>query len=203
MIAIIDYGCGNIHAFVNVFKRMNIESKVVRSRSDLADCTQIILPGVGAFDYVMAQFNSSGLRDEVEKKTLADGVPVLGVCAGMQILADRSDEGTEPGLGWIEGQVKKFDVSAIRFKTKLPHMGWNEISHHGSQLFQNILPGSRFYFVHSYYFECNSKNHAIASTDYGTPFTSAVNKNNIYGVQFHPEKSHSDGQQLLKNFADL
>lgn len=203
MITIIDYGCGNTHAFVNVFKRLNIESKIAGSCSDLNGCTKIILPGVGAFDHVMTQFNSSGMRDEVEKKVLVEGISVLGVCAGMQILADRSDEGTESGLGWIGGQVKKFDISTISFRTKLPHMGWNEISHNGNQLFQAISPGSRFYFVHSYYFECNSKKHSIASTDYGVPFTSAVNKANIFGVQFHPEKSHSDGQQLMKNFASL
>jgi glutamine amidotransferase len=203
MITIIDYGCGNINAFVNVFKRLNIPSKIAHSATDLEDCAKIILPGVGAFDHVMSQFNASGMREQVEKKVLTENIPVLGICAGMQILANGSDEGTEAGLGWIEGHVKKFDVSGISFKTKLPHMGWNEIAHNGNPLFKNIQPTARFYFVHSYYFQCYSENDSIAQTEYGSIFTSSVNRANIYGVQFHPEKSHQNGHQLLKNFATL
>jgi len=203
MITIVDYGCGNINAFVNVYKRLNIESKIARTASDLEDCERIILPGVGSFDHVMKQFNASGMREMVEKKVLEDGVPVIGICAGMQILAQSSEEGTQAGLGWIDGQVKKIDISQITYKTKLPHMGWNEIYHNGDFLFKDIEKNARFYFVHSYYFECDSKENSIATTTYGKVFTCAVNRNNIYGVQFHPEKSHQNGQQLLKNFANL
>jgi imidazole glycerol-phosphate synthase subunit HisH len=203
MITIIDYGCGNINAFVNVFKRLNISSKIARSAGDLENCEKIILPGVGAFDHVMTQFNTSGMREHVEKKVLEENIPVLGICAGMQILANGSEEGTESGLGWIDGDVKKFDVTGIRYKTKLPHMGWNEITHNGNPLFRAIEPSSRFYFVHSYYFLCYSNDDSIAQTEYGCTFTSAVNRKNIYGVQFHPEKSHENGHQLLKNFAML
>jgi glutamine amidotransferase len=203
MITIIDYGCGNINAFVNVFKRLNIPSKIVRSASDLENCEKIILPGVGAFDHVMSQFNSSGMREQVEKKVLTENIPVLGICAGMQILANGSEEGTEAGLGWIKGHVKKFDVTGIHYKTKLPHMGWNEITHNENPLFKEIEPASRFYFVHSYYYECYSADNSIAQTEYGGTFTSAVNRDNIYGVQFHPEKSHQNGHQLLKNFSIL
>jgi len=203
MITIIDYGCGNINAFVNAFKRLNIETKVAYTKNDVNEATKIIMPGVGAFDHVMQSFNNSGMRDIVEKKVLHDKVKVLGICAGMQILANSSDEGIEKGLGWIDGQVKLFDISQIKYKTKLPHMGWNEIKATNIPIFDNIDVNSRFYFVHSYYFECNDEINSIAKTDYGFEFTSAVNKENIYGVQFHPEKSHQNGQQLLSNFAKL
>jgi len=203
MIAIVDYGSGNINAFANVFKRLNIAAKVAHTKEDLTDATRIVLPGVGAFDHVMSSFNKSGLRDVVEKKVIGEGIPVIGICAGMQILANGSDEGQEKGLGWIDGRVRLFDTAGIKYKTKLPHMGWNEIEHNGNPLFADITARARYYFVHSYYFECNDPINSIASTDYGTNFTSAVNKGNVYGVQFHPEKSHQNGQQLLKNFATL
>ena len=203
MITIIDYGCGNIKAFVNAFKRLNIEAKVAYTKEDINDATKIILPGVGAFDHVMQSFNKSGMRDIVEKKVLLEKVNVLGICAGMQILANSSDEGTEKGLAWIDGQVKLFDTEKIKYKTKLPHMGWNSIKPAHNKLFDKINEDARFYFVHSYYFECNNMENAIASTNYGCDFTSAVNKENIYGVQFHPEKSHQNGQQLLSNFVKL
>ena len=203
MITIVDYGCGNINAFVNVFKRLNIPTKIAYTKNDFNDTTKIILPGVGAFDHVMSSFNNSGMRDVVEKKIIADNIEVIGICAGMQIMANSSDEGKEKGLGWIDAQVRLFDTSCIKYKTKLPHMGWNEITRNGNKLFTGIESKARYYFVHSYYFECNNEIDSIASTDYGINFTSAVNKDNIYGVQFHPEKSHQNGQQLLKNFALL
>ncbi len=203
MIAIIDYGSGNINAFANVFKRLNLTARIARTKEDLADASHIVLPGVGAFDHVMASFNKSGLRDVVERKVFENNSKVIGICAGMQILANSSDEGKEKGLGWIDGQVKLFDTQKIKYKTKLPHMGWNEISHNGNPLFHNIEEKARYYFVHSYYFECNDQINSIASTNYGYNFTCAVNKANVFGVQFHPEKSHQNGQQLLKNFANL
>lgn len=203
MITIIDYGCGNIRAFLNVFTRLNVPVCVASKIADLENASKIILPGVGAFDYVMQSFNKSGLREIVEKKVFDEKLPVLGICAGMQILADSSDEGKEKGLGWIPGEVKLFDVSKIPYKTKLPHMGWNEIKPEDSYLFNSIPLGSRFYFVHSYYFLPNNKIHSIATSNYGFEFTAAVADKNIYGVQFHPEKSLSNGMQLLKNFAEI
>ena len=203
MMTIIHYGCGNIRAFLNVFKSLNMPVTVATTKDDLEDATKIILPGVGAFDFVMQSFNKSGMRDVVEKKVVEDKIPILGICAGMQIMADSSEEGKEPGLGWISGKVKLFDLSKIPFVTKIPHMGWNEIKPTANRLFQNIPNGSRFYFVHSYYFEEENSVTAIAKTSYGIDFTSAVNKDNVYGTQFHPEKSHLNGQQLLKNFALL
>ncbi|HVX00322.1 MAG TPA: imidazole glycerol phosphate synthase subunit HisH [Candidatus Babeliaceae bacterium] len=203
MITIIDYGCGNIRAFLNAFTRLNMLVKIARNKDDIADATRIILPGVGAFDYVMRSFNESGLREMVERKILDEKIPVLGICAGMQILADSSEEGKERGLSWIPGRIRRFDSDKIPFKTKVPHMGWNEINPRSSSLFRNIGFGSRFYFVHSYYFEPASEIHSIAKSSYGIEFSAAVAKDHIYGAQFHPEKSHSNGLQLLRNFAEF
>ena len=144
------------------------------------------------------------MRETLDNLVLGHQVPVLGICVGMQILANFSEEGVLPGFGWIEGRVKKFDVSVLNSKTQLPHMGWNTIHpNNDNPLLVNFNNDSRFYFLHSYYFQCNDPNNAIATTEYGIKYASAVNKKNIYGVQFHPEKSHQWGIQLLKNFADL
>jgi imidazole glycerol-phosphate synthase subunit HisH len=203
MIAIIDYGCGNIRAFENVFKKLNVPIKVATRENELADATSLILPGVGAFDFVMKSFNQSGMRNCVERKILDDKMPVLGVCAGMQIMAHSSEEGNEPGLGWIGGTVKHFDTSQIPYSTKVPHMGWNTITPAPSKIFSGIETGARYYFVHSYYFSPELSESVIATSNYGCDFASAVATENIYGVQFHPEKSHSAGIELLKNFSEL
>jgi glutamine amidotransferase len=204
MITIIDYGLGNIRAFVNVYERLNIKIKIARVPDDLKDTTKIILPGVGAFDYAMSQLNASGMRDELEKQVMENYIPVMGICVGMQMLAKSSDEGKLPGLDWIDGEVKLFDTSKVPYKTRLPHMGWNSINpDNNCQLLSGFNSQSRFYFLHSYYFVCNIKENIISTTEYGITYASAVNKNNIYGIQFHPEKSHSNGVQLLHNFAKL
>jgi glutamine amidotransferase len=204
MITIIDYGLGNIRAFANVYERLNIPVSVARTADDLKDTTKIILPGVGAFDHAMSKLNKSGMRETIDKLVLDRQLPVIGICVGMQILAKSSEEGVLPGLGWIDATVKRFDASILKSKTQLPHMGWNTISPNNSNpLLVNFSTDSRFYFLHSYYFQCNNQNDTIATTDYGIQYASAVNSRNIYGVQFHPEKSHQWGIQLLKNFADL
>lgn len=203
MITIIDYGCGNIKAFLNAFKRLNVDVKVAHHASDILSASKLILPGVGAFDFVMQSFNASGMREIVEKKVLDEKIPVMGICAGMQILADSSEEGVEKGLCWIPGKVKLFDINKIPYKTKVPHMGWNQIKSFDANLFMSIEDGARYYFVHSYYFEPEHTMHIAATSNYGIDFTSAVRKDNIIGVQFHPEKSHTNGIQLLKNFSDL
>ena len=204
MIGIIDYGLGNIKAFSNIYKSLDIKYKIVQKSEELKDITKIILPGVGAFDDAMNKFNESGLRDGVEKMVLNEKKPLLGVCVGMQILAESSDEGTEKGLGWINASVKIFDTKTINHDTKLPHMGWNtiDIQPKNEPLFQDLEQQARFYFLHSYYFQCEDSN-IIAETEYGEKYTSAVRSDNIYGVQFHPEKSHQNGVRLLSNFSIL
>jgi len=204
MITIIDYGLGNIRAFANVYERLNIPVSVAKTADDLMAAIKIILPGVGAFDYAMSKLNNSGMREPLDKLVLDHQVPVLGICVGMQILAQSSEEGILPGLGWIDGTVIKFDVSVLNSKTQLPHMGWNTIHPINSNpLLVNFSNDSQLYFLHSYYFQCNNQNDTIATTEYGIQFSSALNNKNIYGVQFHPEKSHQWGIQLLKNFSDL
>jgi glutamine amidotransferase len=204
MIAIIDYGLGNVLAFVNVYNRLNIPVVVAKSACDLAHATKLILPGVGSFDHAMQQLDRSGMRQSVEQLVLQQAMPVLGICVGMQMLAKLSDEGVLPGLGWIDGAVKKIDVSKMSPGTNLPHMGWNDVMPNiDGGLFKGMEQDARFYFLHSYYFECRQQSDVLAVTDYGGSFTCAVHHENIYGVQFHPEKSHHFGTQLLKNFAEI
>jgi glutamine amidotransferase len=205
MITIVDYGLGNIHAFLNVYKRLNIPARSATSAAELEDATRLILPGVGHFDQAMKQLNASGMRPVLDDLVRDKGVPVLGVCVGMQVLAHGSDEGTEPGLGWIEGQVRAFASWAPARHLPTPHMGWNDVrpTHGGPPLFRQLEQDMRFYFLHSYYFECAYPQNVLAVAEYGGEFGCAVHDENVYGVQFHPEKSHHFGTRLLQNFADL
>ncbi len=205
MIGILDYGLGNIRSFSNIYRSLNIPHKIISTNEDLIKVKKIILPGVGAFDTAMKKFNQSGLRDSVEEMVLNRNIPLLGVCVGLQMLGCSSDEGKEKGLGWIDGSIKIFDTSNITHVTKLPHMGWNtiEIKSNNELLFKNLNSKDRFYFLHSYYFECHNNDNIIAQTNYGLNFTCAVKLNNIYGVQFHPEKSLRNGEKLLHNFSQL
>jgi glutamine amidotransferase len=205
MIAVIDYGLGNIQAFLNIYQQLHIPVRAARSNEDFEGATKIILPGVGHFDYAMQRFNSSGMRSIVEKLVIADKVPVLGVCVGMQIMGDASEEGQEPGLGWIGGSVKSLhEVTGGANDFPLPHMGWNSVKPNHSEIFSGIDSGTpEFYFLHSYYFECLLDENRVASSEYCEDFCVAINNENIYGVQFHPEKSHHDGVRLLQNFAEM
>ena len=204
MIAILDYGLGNVLAFQNIYKRLNIPAKVASKPEDLAGATKLILPGVGAFDYAMTLFNRSGLRKPAEELVLHDKLPVIGICVGMQMLASGSDEGELPGLGWVPGRVQRIDASLLTHQTRLPHMGWNDVEPtRPSALFNQLERDARFYFLHSYYFDTPSPEHQLATAHYGSCFTCAVTNGNVYGVQFHPEKSHHDGARLLQNFAEL
>lgn len=203
MIKIIDYGLGNILAFQNMYKRLNVPVGIARTAADLVDATKLILPGVGAFDHAMEELERSGMRSRLDDLVLEQGVPVLGICVGMQMLAERSDEGRLPGLGWIQGEVRAFKALQ-QPDLLLPHMGWNDVTPRpDSPLFAQLRTDARFYFLHSYYFECKHAKDVAAESEYGKVFTCAVNAGNIHGVQFHPEKSHHFGTQLLQNFADL
>lgn len=200
MISIIDYGLGNVMAFENAYKRLNIPVSVARTPLDLLNSSKLILPGVGAFDHAMELFEASGMRYPVEELVLQRKVPVLGVCVGMQMLAAASEEGTNKGLDWIGGSVRKFRDPGL----DLPHMGWNDVQPASvSRLFLGMEGNARFYFLHSFYFCCRDPKDVLAVCDYGEGFTCAVQCGNIFGVQFHPEKSHHWGGQLLKNFANL
>jgi len=204
MITIINYGLGNVQAFANVYKRLNIPAAIAKCADDLDGASKLVLPGVGAFDHAMELLDASGMRRALEDKVLGQAVPVLGVCVGMQILAGSSEEGKLSGLGWIDGRVRRFDENTLQQPPRLPHMGWNDVvPKDNAKLFGGLEQDSRFYFLHSYYFDCASNDNVLATSEYGIAFGCAVRSNNIYGVQFHPEKSHNYGVRLLKNFAEL
>ena len=187
MITLVDYGLGNIQAFANIYKRLGISISVARDAQELRLATRLILPGVGAFDWAMQRLQFSGLCPVLDDLVLNHQVPVLGVCVGMQMMAQRSDEGLLSGLGWIPGEVKRFDETMLATMTALPHMGWNDVLPAVNPLFSGITD-PRFYFLHSYYFSPESDNHVIAKAHYGDFFAAAVLYDNIIGVQFHPEK---------------
>jgi glutamine amidotransferase len=204
MIAIINYGSGNIKAIGNIYKNLNIPFFVADQPGDLDKASKIILPGVGAFDQAIKELEKSEMRESLDEHVLHQRKPVLGICVGMQLLAGSSEEGILKGLGWIDGTVKKFDHANFHQATHLPHMGWNNVEPvKENQLFKDVDLSIGYYFLHSYYFSCNRQEDVLAVTNYGGQFASAVNSGNIYGAQFHPEKSHSGGIQLLKNFSNL
>ena len=204
MITIIDYGLGNIRAFLNVYKRHNIEARTARSADELVGATKVILPGVGAFDHAMERLEQSGMRATLDDLVLERRAPVLGVCVGMQMLAHGSDEGKRPGLGWIDGHVRAFRSWEPARRLPVPHMGWNDVRPtSGSGLFRDLDSEARFYFLHSFFFECAQPEDVRAVSPYGADFSSAVGHGNVHGVQFHPEKSHHFGTRLLRNFAEL
>jgi glutamine amidotransferase len=204
VIAIIDYGLGNIRAFANIFKRLNIPVVIATVSSQLAVATKFILPGVGAFDHAMERLEASGMHGALNDAVVGERRPVLGVCVGMQMLAQSSEEGQRAGLGWVSGSVRRLRFPDVSRQRILPHMGWNTVRPvAGNPLFAGLGTDALFYFLHSYYFECHDPQNAIASADYAGAFTCAIQSGNIYGVQFHPEKSHHNGIQLLQNFARL
>lgn len=204
MISIVDYGLGNIGAFLNMYKRMNVPAKSVRTADELADATRIVLPGVGAFDHAMELLDASGMRQTLDHKVMQDKVPVVGICVGMQILADTSEEGQGRGLGWVPGVVRHFRSMPTPENLPLPHMGWNDVTPtNDGGLFGGLERDARFYFLHSFYYEPVDPADSAATATYGAEFACAVRRDNVWGVQFHPEKSHHFGAMLLKNFAEL
>jgi len=206
MIAIVDYGLGNIKAFANVYKKLNIDYYFASTSEELLKADKIILPGVGAFDHAMLMLNNSGLRETLDILVLERKIPVIGICVGMQMMADASEEGTLEGLGWISGKVRKLPANIIEEKSDLPlpHMGWNNLKLMTDDvLFENLEQSPDFYFLHSYYFECMDLKSTIGMASYGGQFSCIVKRENIYGIQCHPEKSHHNGVQILQNFAEL
>lgn len=205
MIKIVDYGVGNIQAFLNLFKRCAIDAVRSDGPDSLDEATRLILPGVGHFDHAMARLNASGLRGKLEEMVLEKQVPIMGICVGMQMLADSSDEGSLPGLGWIPGKVRAFANNPTTSVLPMPHMGWNNLSAvPGAKLFSRGFDDvPQFYFLHSFYFDAENKGDVSATAEYGINFDAVVSKGNIHGVQCHPEKSHRWGEQLLKNFVEL
>lgn len=201
MITIVDYGLGNIRAFLNAFKLMNVPARRANTAAELADADRVILPGVGAFDHAMEQLDASGMRATLEDLVMNRRVPLLGVCVGMQMLGQSSEEGTRPGLGWMEGRVR--GLQSLNPDLRLPHMGWNDVRASSENALFAGLSDARFYFLHSFYFECGQPADSAATASYGADFSCAVHSGNIYGVQFHPEKSHHSGTRLLKNFSSV
>lgn len=204
MITIINYGSGNISAIGNIFERLRIAFNMADTPEQVEQAEKIILPGVGAFDETISMVNESGFRPVLDRHVLEKRKPVLGICVGMQILAKKSEEGQLAGLGWIDGEVRKFDPALLLHKPKLPHLGWNSVKvEKKNKVFEEVEEERGFYFLHSYYFDCADESDVLSTTFYGKKFASSVQHDNIYGVQFHPEKSHNNGVNLLKNFAEL
>lgn len=198
MIGIIDYGLGNLHAFSNIYRRLDIRHQFIKDPADLESVTHIILPGVGSFDYAMRLLGASGFDEALNKQVLCEAKPVLGVCVGMQVMAQASEEGASSGFGWFDEKVQHFGHCDSNLVT--PHMGWNEVRHSGHcALLDGIESGSEFYFLHSYFFSENSQ--SVGVTEYHTRFSSIMVRDNIFGIQCHPEKSHISGFKLLENFA--
>lgn len=203
MIHIVDYGAGNIGSVLNMIKRVGGQALPTGDARVLSAATKILLPGVGSFDNAMQKLQSLGLV-EVLRERAAAGIPFLGICLGMQLLASGSEEGVLPGLDLISGTVRKFLLDTSQTSLKIPHMGWNLIRHvKDSRLTAGLDDRSRFYFVHSYHYECANAADRLLETQHGYAFTSGVERGNVMGVQFHPEKSHRYGMQLIKNFVEL
>jgi glutamine amidotransferase len=205
MISIVDYGVGNVQAFLNLFNRLGIEAKRANTSAILKESSHLILPGVGHFDHAMKKLNNSGLREPLEDLVIGLKIPLLGICVGMQMLANESEEGVLPGLGWIPAKVRAFSNNKNSLQLPLPHMGWNNINIKKSTILskKKINRFTEFYFLHSYYFDAVDKSIVSATSNYGLNFDSMISYENIHGVQFHPEKSHKWGEELLKSFSKL
>lgn len=204
MIVIIDYNMGNVASIENILKKIGIKALITSETSVLQEADKIILPGVGAFDYGIQSLNSLGLTETLKEKVLNKKTPLLGICLGMQLLTEGSEEGVLSGLGFFKAYTKKFSVEYGGERLKIPHMGWNYVKPiTDTPLLKNSPGDMRFYFVHSYYVQCEDQADVLAVTEYGSNFTSVIGRGNIFGVQFHPEKSHKFGINLIKNFVEL
>jgi imidazole glycerol-phosphate synthase subunit HisH len=198
-IVIIDYGMGNLRSVRNRFWRLGKETLVSSDKQEIMKANKLVLPGVGHFANGMKNLRESGMIEILKQKVIVEHCPILGICLGMQLLTEFSEEGDVAGLGFIRGRTIRFRFNNRQHK--IPHMGWNTLTlHKESPLFQGVTPEDIYYFVHSYYVVCDDKEDIVTTTTYGITFTSALQRDTIYGTQFHPEKSHDCGNKLLKNF---
>ena len=205
MITIVDYGMGNLGSIKNMFKYLGVESTIQSDVDKIKRASKILLPGVGSFDTAMQKINRGDLREVLDEKALKEQVPILGICLGMQLLTKNSEEGELDGLGWIDAKSISFKYR-VDSQLKIPHMGWNIVrKNQKSKLTEGfeLFDESRFYFVHSYFVRVEDEKNSILKTEYGVEFDSAIQKDNIFGVQFHPEKSHKFGMKLFENFARI
>ena len=203
MITIVDYGMGNLGSVLNMFKKVGAESKISSDLDEISRAEKILLPGVGAFDTAMQRIQDAGMQEVLNQKALVEKVPVLGICLGMQLLTNSSEEGVLPGLGWIGGSALSFK-GRIDETLRIPHMGWN-VAHieRKNAVTIGYNGETRFYFVHSYFVKVADRSNSMMQSTYGLPFDSAIVKDNIFGAQFHPEKSHKFGMKFFENFAKI
>jgi glutamine amidotransferase len=202
MISVIDYGAGNVGSVIRMIEKVGGKAQRVSTATDIDAASIAILPGVGAFDYGMAQLASKGLIEALHDAAMVRRIPILGICLGMQLMCKRSDEGVIPGLGWFDADVKKFEFDKA-LRLPIPHMGWNTLElKRENRLLDNALARTRYYFVHSYRVTCGNPEDVIATTNYGDSFVSAFARDNLFGAQFHPEKSHRFGMAMIKNFLE-
>lgn len=203
MIAIIDYGLGNPGSIQNMLKKLKFDALITSDTESIDQASHIIIPGVGSFDRGMENMHKSELFSVLNKNVVDRQKPVLGICLGMQMMCRHSEEGQSSGFGWIEADVKKFVFDKPLPILKIPHIGWADVTISDNNiLFAELTNEARFYFVHSYYIKLDDEKMQTASCNYGFDFTAAFQKNNVFGVQFHPEKSHAFGMKLLKNFVE-
>jgi len=203
MLTIIDYKAGNVRSIQNMLKKIGVKSLISDKIEDIQNADKLILPGVGSFDYGMEQLEKSGLIEILNKKVMDDKSPILGICLGVQLMTMSSEEGSKQGLGWFDASTVRFDKSKIPENYKIPHMGWAEVEYNkNSKLFSDYAEIPRFYFVHSFHLQTNIESEILATANYGYNFVAALERDNIIGTQFHPEKSHKFGMQILRNFVE-
>lgn len=203
MITIIDYHAGNIASISNMLSKLGARSRITNDVDAIRSATRIILPGVGSFDYGMRKLNELNLIPTLNQKVINEKTPCLGICLGAQLMCQQSEEGILPGLQWIQARVQKFPTQVNGKRYPVPHMGWDVVTPaRASRLLTNLNNHPRFYFVHSYYITCQDRGDALLTNHYGIDFDSAFERENIVGVQFHPEKSHKFGKTLLRNFIE-
>tara|TARA_B100001758_G_C18369648_1_gene590594 strand:+ start:168 stop:782 length:615 start_codon:yes stop_codon:yes gene_type:complete len=200
MIVVVDYGMGNLGSVIKSLNRLKADVLISSSVDDIKKASKLILPGVGHFANGMKRLKEYGYLNILEQKVLKESTPILGICLGMQLFAKHSEEGNTNGLGWIDADIVRFNVEN-KLKWKIPHMGWNSIKiKKKSIILDGISQDELFYFVHSFYMKCLERKDILSTTEYSYEFTSSIHRNNIYGTQFHPEKSHDKGLKILKNF---